>query len=182
MSKLFLGSLVLSVALIGCGQPQHDSSSQPAGTHDPDQAELLFVQEAQGITFDGNTLTMKDVKPSILFFTDRPERVAGYWTLDEFMNEVSTGPDSFADDPPNATLVSLEGDTFVDVVLELAERPRRENGDFIFPKVRIIEGEPPAVGGAAALFIDVIGRPMSPGSVAGVHRRHRRRAVARHTP
>ena len=37
---------------------------------------------------------MKDVKPSILFFTDRPERVAGYWTLDEFLNEVSTGPDS----------------------------------------------------------------------------------------
>jgi hypothetical protein len=164
MSKLFLGSLVLSVALIGCGQPQHDSSSSSAETSHPDQAELLFVQEAQGIAFDGDTLTMKDVKPSILFFTDRPERVAGYWTLDEFMNEVSTGPDSFADDPPNATLVSLE------------------DGDFIFPKVRIIEGEPPAVGGAAALFIDVIGRPMSPGSVAGVHRRHRRRAVARHTP
>ena len=173
MNKLFLGSLVLSVALIACSQPQHDSSSQPAETNDPDQAELLFVQEAQSIAFDGN---------SILFFTDRPERIAGYWTLDEFMNEVSTGPDSFADDPPNATLVTLEGDAFVDVVLELAERPRHEDGAFIYPNVRIIEGEPPAVGGAAALFIDVIGRPMSPGSVAGVHRRHRRRAVRRHTP
>ena len=180
MNKLFLGSLVLSVALIGCSQPQHDSSSQAAETNDPDQAELLFVQEAQGIAFDGNTLTMKDVNPSILFFTDRPERVAGYWTLDEFMNEVSTGPDSFADDPPNATLVTLEGDAFVDIVLELAERPRLEDGAFIYPNVRIIEGEPPAVGGAAALFIDVIGRPMSPGSVAGVHRRHRRRAVRHH--
>ena len=182
MNKLFLSSLVLSVALIGCSQPQHDSSNQPAGTNDPDQAELLFVHEAQSIAFDGNTLTMKDVKPSILFFTDRPERIAGYWTLDEFMNEVSTGPDSFADDPPNATLVTLEGDSFVDVVLELAERPRHEDGAFIYPNVRIIEGEPPAVGGAAALFIDVIGRPMSPGSVAGVHRRHRRRAVRHHTP
>ena len=180
MNKLFLGSLVLSVTLIGCSHPQHDSSSQPAGTNDPDQAELLFVQEAQSIAFDGNTLTMKDVKPSILFFTDRPERVAGYWTLDEFMNEVSTGPDSFADDPPNATLVTLEGDTFVDIVLELAERPRYEDGAFIYPNVRIIEGEPPAVGGAAALFIDVIGRPLSPGSVAGVHRRHRRRAARHH--
>jgi hypothetical protein len=177
MKKLFLGSLVLFVALIGCSQPQHDSSSQAVETKDPDQAELLFVQEAQGIAFDGNTLTMKDVKPSILYFTDRPERVAGYWTLDEFMNEVSTGPDSFADDPPNATLVTLEGDAFVDIVLELAERPRYEDGAFIYPNVRIIEGEPPAVGGAAALFIDVIGRPLSPGSVAGVHRR---RAVRRH--
>ena len=122
------------------------------------------------------------MKPSILFFTDRPERIAGYWSLDEFMNEVGTGPDSFAENPPNATLVSLEGDAFVDVVLELAERPRLENGDFIYPNVRIIEGEPPALGGVAALFIDTVGRPMSPGSVAGVHRRHRRRAVARHTP
>lgn len=177
MNKLFLGSLILSVALIGCSQPQYDSSSQAAETNDPDQAKLLFVQEAQGVAFDGNTLTLQDVNPSILFFTDRPERVAGYWTLDEFMNEVSTGPDSFADDPPNATLVTLEGDAFVDIVLELTERPRHEDGAFIYPNVRIIEGEPPTAGGAVALFIDVIGRPLSPGSVAGVHRRHRRRAV-----
>lgn len=182
MIKLILISLVVSIALIGCGQPHHDSGSQPAETGDSNQAELLFVQEAQGVAFDGDTLTMKGVKPSILFFTDRPERIAGYWSLDEFMNEVGTGPDSFADDPPNATLVSLEGDAFVDVVLELAERPRLENGDLIYPNVRIIEGEPPALGGIAALFIDTVGRPMSPGSVAGVHRRHRRRAVARHTP
>jgi hypothetical protein len=182
MRTLTVASLVLSVVLVGCGPPAPDASSQPEKTPDSAQAELLFVQEAQGIAFDGDTLTMKGVKPSILFFTDRPERVAGYWTLDEFMNEVSTGPDSFADDPPNATLVSLEGDAFVDVVLELAERPRLENGDFIYPNVRIIEGEPPALGGIAALFIDTVGRPMSPGSVAGVHRRHRRRAVARHTP
>jgi len=182
MIKLILTSLVVSIALIGCGQPRHDSGSQPAETGDANQAELLFVQEAQSIAFDGDALTMRGVKPSILFFTDRPQRIAGYWSLDEFMDEVSTGPDSFAENPPNATLVSLEGDTFVDVVLELAERPRLENGDFIYPNVRIIEGEPPALGGVAALFIDTVGRPMSPGSVAGVHRRHRRRAVARHTP
>ena len=47
MNKLFLGSLVLSVALIGCSQPQHESSSQAAESNDPDQAEFLFVQEAQ---------------------------------------------------------------------------------------------------------------------------------------
>ena len=180
MRTLTIALLVLTVALVGCAPPAADASSQPEKTPDTAQAELLFVQEAQGIVFDGDTLTMKGVKPSILFFTDRPERIAGYWSLDEFMNEVSTGPDSFADDPPNATLVTLEGDAFVDVVLELAEKPRYENGDFIYPAVRIIEGDPPASGGAAALFIDTVGRPLSPGSVAGVHRRHRRREVARH--
>jgi len=35
------------------------------------------------------------------------------------------------------------------------------------------DGEMPA-GGEAALFIDIIGRPLSPVSVAGVHRRDRR--------
>ena len=171
MFKLTFASLVVSIVLIGCGQ-----------LHDPNQAELLFVQEAQGIAFDGDTLTMRGVKPSILFFSDRPQRIAGYWSLDEFMNEVSTGPDSFAEDPPNATLISLKGDAFIDVVLELTERPRYENGDFLYPNVRVIDGELPIIGNAAALFIDTIGRPMSPGSIAGVHRRHRRREVRRHTP
>ena len=32
-------------------------------------------------------------------------------------------------------------------------------------------------GGASSLFIDTVGRPMSPGSVAGVKRRERRRTV-----
>ena len=41
--------------------------------------------------------------------------------------------------------------------------------------VKLILGEPPAEGVRAVLFIDTVGRPMSPTSVAGVHRRHRRR-------
>jgi hypothetical protein len=38
----------------------------------------------------------------------------------------------------------------------------------------ILDGEMPAEGGPSALFIDVIGRPLSPVSVAGMHRRDRR--------
>ena len=34
-------------------------------------------------------------------------------------------------------------------------------------------------GGASSLFIDTVGRPLSPVSVAGVRRRERRRTVAR---
>jgi hypothetical protein len=40
--------------------------------------------------------------------------------------------------------------------------------------VVILDGEMPAEGGPSALFIDVIGRPLSPVSVAGMHRRDRR--------
>ena len=38
-----------------------------------------------------------------------------------------------------------------------------------------LDGEMPASGGPNSLFIDVIGRPLSPVSVCGVRRRERRR-------
>ena len=179
-----LAYLLLLIAVVSCGQ-QAATGPAPAQTAAESggavEAELLFVQEAEGVTFEGDTLTLVGVRPQVLFFTDRPQRVAGYLAFDEFLAEVSAGADSFADDPPNATLVVLEGDEFVDVVLELVEEPVLADGNLTF-KVNIIEGMPPDVAGRSALFIDTIGRPMSPGSVAGAHRRHRRREVRRHTP
>jgi hypothetical protein len=176
--------LMLLMVVIGCGQQASTgSASAPtaAASGETIEAELLFVQEAEGVSFEGDTLTLIGVRPHVLFFTDRPQRVAGYLAFDEFLAEVSTGPDSFAADPPNATLVSLEGDEFVDVVLELVDEPVLMDGNLAF-NVSIIEGLPPDAAGRSALFIDTVGRPMSPGSVAGVHRRHRRREVRRHTP
>jgi len=43
----------------------------------------------------------------------------------------------------------------------------------------ILDGEMPASGGPSALFIDVIGRPATPVSAAGMHRRTRRRTRRR---
>ncbi len=189
MKRAALACLILSSIAIACAQPSPETDGQPSESADTQsadtggqgKAELLFVQESQGVSFDGDTMTMTGVKPQVLFFTDRPERLAGYLTIDEFLSAVSEGPDSFADDPPNATLASLEGDEFVDVVLELTHRPRYENDNLVF-KVDVIEGELPLTGGPSALFIDTLGRPLSPGSVAGAHRRHRRRVVRSHTP
>jgi hypothetical protein len=179
-----LAYLLLLIAVVSCGQqtatgPAPEQTAAESG--EAVEAELLFVQEAEGVTFEENTLTLIGARPQVLFFTDRPQRVAGYLAFDEFLAEVSAGTDSFADDPPNATLVSLEGDEFVDVVLELVDEPVLTDGNLAF-NVSIIEGLPPDAAGRSALFIDTIGRPMSPGSVAGVHRRHRRREVRRHTP
>jgi len=52
-------------------------------------------------------------------------------------------------------------------------------GDQMSYSVDILDGEMPAGGGASSLFIDTIGRPLSPVSVAGVHRRGRRRGRRR---
>ena len=91
------------------------------------------------------------------------------------MKLVGEGSDSFKDDPPNATLVVFGGDDTAEVVMELSTPPRLDGNNMVFPSIYIIEGDLPSTGGASALFIDTIGRPLSPVSVAGVHRRKRRR-------
>jgi hypothetical protein len=62
-----------------------------------------------------------------------------------------------------------------DVVVTLLN-PRLDGQNLTYD-VRILDGDMPASGGESSLFIDPVGRPMSPGSVAGVHRRERRRGT-----
>ncbi len=70
--------------------------------------ESMFVQTARGITSDGATLTLRDVTPSTLFFSDRPQRVVGHMTTAEFVELWGEGDNSFEADPPNAVLSFLE--------------------------------------------------------------------------
>ena len=147
----------------------------PEQSADDGLVELLFVQLAEDVRFESEAMTLVNVEPLTLFFSDRPDDIAGYLNYSEFIDMVGTGPDSFADDPPNATLIIFGEDEVGEVVLELSAKPELAGDDLTFPVVKVIGGEMPAAGGESALFIDTIGRPMSPGSVAGVHRRHRRR-------
>ena len=142
-----------------------------------DACEMLFVQTAEGLSSDEKQLTLKNPSSEILFFCDRPERSAGHLGWDAFVRLVSEGGDSFAEDPPNAAVSIIDDKGGVtEVVVVLTERPTKHNDDIVFP-MRVLEGVLPKQGGTTLLFIDPIGRPLSPGSVAGVHRRHRRRAI-----
>jgi hypothetical protein len=148
---------------------------EPEASADDGLVELLFVQNSQSIKFENGDLTLVDVDPQTLFFSDRPDDLAGFLNYEELVDMVGKGPDNFNEDPPNATLVIFGGDELKKVVVELSEKPHLDNSNIVFPSVTIIAGTIPASGGQAALFIDTIGRPMSPGSAAGAHRRHRRR-------
>ena len=86
------------------------------------------------------------------------------------------GQDNFAADPPNATWSILTGPEPQEIVV--LKNPRLQKNNLIYD-VEVLDGKKTAMGGASSLFIDTIGRPMSPGSVAGVHRRERRRTVRR---
>ena len=113
------------------------------------------------------------VSPTTLYFSDRPERVVGHVVTEEMLVIWGEGDDSFADDPPNATLSIFGPEEVTDVVVELSNP--RISGDTMTYDVIVLDGDPPSEGQECSLFIDTIGRPLTPISIAGVHRRHRRR-------
>lgn len=124
---------------------------------------------------DASRLTLTGVSPVTLFFTDRPERVAGNMSTAKFVPFWNEGPDSFQSDPPNADVSIVEDGALRQTVVELQD-PRLD-GDALSYAVKVIQGEMPATGAEVSLFIDVIGRPLTPLSYAGVARRGYRRAV-----
>ena len=136
--------------------------------------QSMFVQTAAAISSDGTTLTLKDVTPSTLYFSDRPKRVVGHMTTVDFV-ELGRGDNNFEEDPPNAVLAFREpGDDALDDAVVVIQPPRLENGELSY-SIEILEGTVPTQAGPVTLFIDPFGRPLSPVSVCGVRRRERRR-------
>jgi hypothetical protein len=137
--------------------------------------QSMFVQTAQGITSDGETLTLTGITPSTLYFSDRPQRVVGHMSTSDFVDLWDEGANSFKDDPPNAVVAFLEpGDDVPEDAVVVIRDPRLEDGDLSY-RIESLEGTVPAQTGPITLFIDPFGRPLSPVSVCGVRRRERRR-------
>jgi len=154
-------------------------AARAAAAQDEANADFLFVQTAKTMAYDAdqNRLTLSGVSPVTLFFSDRPERIAGNMHTAAFVPFWSEGSDSFLSDPPNADLSILENDGLHQVVVVLHD-PVLEGEDLHYT-VEIIEGEMPVLGESPSIFIDVVGMPLTPVSVAGVRRRAYRRAVIR---
>ena len=141
--------------------------------------ESMFVQTARGITSDGKALTLQDVTPSTLYFSDRPQRVVGHMATADFVDLWGVGDNSFEADPPNAVLsfVGTGADAPTDAVVVIKE-PKLTDAQLSYA-VEVLEGTVPTQGGPVTLFIDPFGRPLSPVSVCGVRRREGRRARRR---
>ena len=141
------------------------------------EIEALFVQSATRMAYEDGRLSLNGIAPTTLLFSDRPERVTGHVPTEEFLDSWGDGDDSFADDPPNAVLSTFSDHEVNDVVVVL-QAPELDGDRFSY-QVEILDGDMPASGGASSLFIDCIGRPLSPLSIAGVGRRGRRRGRRR---
>ena len=140
-----------------------------------EEIEALFAQTARALTTDGDRVTFHGLSPATLYFSDRPQRVVGHLSSQQFVDLWSEGDNSFAVDPPNAVISFVEVDekTPEDAIVIL-KNPELES-DSITYTVEMLEGSLPDKGELCSVFIDPFGRPLSPVSLAGMNRRRRRR-------
>ncbi len=137
--------------------------------------QAMFVQTALGAVANDGTLTLTGLTPATVYFSDRPKRIVGHLSTADFVELWDKGENSFAEDPPNAVLAFLgSGDDAPEDAVVVIRDPQVGEGTITYA-TETLDGALPASTGPCTLFIDPLGRPLSPVSVAGVHRRERRR-------
>jgi hypothetical protein len=97
VGKIRAALLPASVLCAPLTQPVTAQSKAP--TQAP---EFLFVQTANDIAYKDGVLTLQEISPVTLFFSDRPKRIVGHVRNDVFLQKWTEGKNSFKSDPPNA--------------------------------------------------------------------------------
>lgn len=144
-------ALVSAVLLAGCAAPTVEPRA-PAISAAARATEYMFVQTAASGRFEDGRIYFDEVSPRVIYFMDRPNRGAGFVTLERFVAKWTAGADSFAADPPNAGLTTLERGTEQVAVLKLSD-PRLA-GSTLSYGVEVLEGGIPARFNAVAMVID----------------------------
>jgi hypothetical protein len=147
------------------------AASTPTAAAAKQKPMLMFVQAAESVKIDegAKTLRLVNVSPQTIYFADRPVRMAGHVTLDNYMKEWTSkaGKDNFSKDPPNAALSVYEpGQPDSTLAVVEIRNPRIEGKDLVY-SYNVIKGKLPAGGGQTSLFIDWIG--VGGGVGAGFH-------------
>lgn len=169
MKRLAILLAACLVALTGATQAQ----TPPRTIGQPQRPVLLpsfIVMNAQGAQLANQKLVLTGVSPNAIVFADRPVRSAGHAMLSHLIEEwSSSAPDSFAKDPPNATVSAMikAKNTVADAVVVL--RSPKLEGDTLTFDVHVLEGTLAGADGPATVFLDVINMPVA-------HRTSRRTA------
>ncbi len=177
---LIVAAGLLCVPGLAYGQdaaaPAHVPLQKSIGGAKAEVEPSLIVLNANGATLAGDKLTLTGVSANAIIFADRPVRAAGHARTAHLLEEWA-GNESFAKDPPNATVsaFSKDGATIRDAVVVL--KSPVVDGDRLTFDVQLLEGDLTGANGSAAVFIDIIGLPFTPLSFAGAARRTARRAA-----
>jgi hypothetical protein len=179
MRANYAASLIVAVAGLFCAPELSLAQNAPAvppaktigvpSSVKPQIVPSLIVMNSRGASLQGQTLTLTGISPNSIVFADRPVRAAGH-DLTAHLLEEWAGNDSFAKDPPNATVSVLGKDGSNKDVVVVLKSPKMDGEKLTFD-VQVLEGDLAGADGPAAVFIDIIGRPLTPLSFAGVARR-----------
>lgn len=156
MRRLALTLVVTVLAAAACDRGAATSK---------DAIDFLFVQSADRVVYEDGTLALEGINPAVVFFSDRPNRIAGHLTMPAFLELWEEGADSFAEDPPNAVLSALVDESMTEAVVTLTN-PRLE-GSALRYDVELLEGALPSAGGVSSLFIDGLVRGGARGAALG---------------
>lgn len=158
IQQIKFSGLALATA-VAMGTMINSAPGQAAETEKSEAPTVLFVQNAEGITYDkaSGVMTLKDSGSLVTWFSDRPVRAAGHIVTSSFVKIWDEGKDSFKKNPPNANLSIIGGGKITNVVVELSN-PTLKGKEMSY-NVKVLEGELPATGGTCSLFIDGLFSP-----------------------
>ena len=162
---------ILSAQSAAAEPKPHMPLEKSIGQSKPEIVPSLFVLNSKGASLKDGKLVLVGVSPNAIVFADRPVRSAGHDLTARIVEDWGSGSDNFAKDPPNATVSGFkkDGSAVLDAVVVL-KSPKLE-GDRLTFDVDVLEGDLAGADGPASIFIDIIGRPFTPMSFAGVARR-----------
>jgi hypothetical protein len=123
-----------------------------------DVVTSLIVVTARSAALENGKLVLGGVAPNSIVFADRPVRAAGHVLTAHLLQEWSGG-ETFAKDPPNATISALDkdGSSVRDAVIVL--KAPKLDGDKLTFDVDVLEGSLTGAEGPASVFIDSISYP-----------------------
>jgi hypothetical protein len=158
---IFILGAALAAAMSGssvwaqqAAQKPHVPLEKTVGqAHSSRPVPSLAVLNAAGAKLEGGKLVLTGVAPNTIVFADRPARAAGHETTRQFLQQWDEGHDSFAKDPPNATVSVLGANAgeVLDAVVVL-KAPKLDGTTLSFD-VSVLEGGSIS-GGPVAVFID----------------------------
>jgi hypothetical protein len=154
-----IGLVAIAAGLLSISSAfAQDAISAPAqktiGAPKSKMVPSLAVLNSAGAKLENGKLTMSGISGTSIVFADRPVRSAGHVLTSDFIKQWGEGADSFAKDPPNATIsvLSGKGDSVADAVVVL-KTPKLEGENLTF-EVAVLEGDLAGGDGPASLFID----------------------------
>ena len=151
--------LMAALALSMTGNCHHIRCFMPLLRKRPSSCSCRSPKDVK-VDAAAKTFRLVGVNPQVLYFTDRPVRMAGHIKMTDYlegMDGKGRQGQFRRPDPPNATLSVYEPGK-PDNTLAAVEisQPVFDGADLIY-SYKLIEGELPAAGGATSLFIDWIG-------------------------